>query len=213
MYNRKLIRLAGFDYSASRYYFITICVQNHAIVFGRIEDKSVHLSANGKIATKQWSWLGRQYPYIDLVSFVVMPNHVHGIIYINQDYYNVCYRRGGGFNNSVDDDTNAVGGRGFDDAVGGRGFDDVGNGRDHSLQRKCVPYGSQNQIIKIKPLPELIGAYKTTVSKRIHQKGDMEFKWQKSYHDHIVRNFRSLKRVINYIEKNPENWNGDAFYR
>jgi len=65
---------------------------------------------------------------------------------------------------------------------------------------------SGHPYLKIKPLPELIGAYKTTVSKRIHQAGNVEFKWQKSYHDHIIRNIRSLNRIKHYIETNPENW-------
>jgi putative transposase len=75
------------------------------------------------------------------------------------------------------------------------GTDNAGMGRDPSLHYH-----------KIKPLPELIGAYKTTVSKRIHMAGDREFRWQNSYHDHIIRNARSLNRIKNYIEKNPENW-------
>jgi putative transposase len=53
---------------------------------------------------------------------------------------------------------------------------------------------------------ELIGAYKTTVSKRIHVAGDMMFKWQKSYHDHVIRDLQSLTRIISYINANPEKW-------
>ena len=47
----------------------------------------MHLSSNGIIAMEQWRWLGKRYSYADLISFVVMPNHVHGIIYINSNYY------------------------------------------------------------------------------------------------------------------------------
>jgi putative transposase len=75
----------------------------------------------------------------------------------------------------------------------------VGNGRDRSLH-------SLQTNPKIKPLPELIGAYKTTVSKRIHLAGDVMFRWQKSYHEHIIRNERSLNRIKKYIMKNPEKW-------
>jgi REP element-mobilizing transposase RayT len=160
MLNRKRNRLAGFDYSSKRRYFVTICVKDRIDSFGTIENKSIRLSSNGIIAREQWYWLGNQFPYVESISFIIMPDHIHGIIYINADYYN------------------------------------AGNSRDHSQR-------------KIKPLPELIGAYKTTVSKRIHQAGDLGFKWQKSYHDHIIRDFRSLNRIKNYIEKNPENWNGN----
>lgn len=153
MHKRKLNRLSGFDYSAKGCYYITICVHNHSCVFGRIINKAMELSRNGVIAHEQWDWLGNHYQYLEIVSFIVMPDHVHCIIRIN----------------------------------------DVIEGNGHALQ-------------KIKPLPEIIGAYKTTVSKRIHQSGDLDFKWQKSYHDHIIRDSKTLDRILNYIQKNPENW-------
>lgn len=84
----------------------------------------------------------------------------------------------------------------------------VRNGRDHSLQLVHSLQSKQTNP-KIKPLPELIGAYKTTVSKRIHLAGDMTFRWQKSYHEHIIRNNWALNRIKHYIQTNPENWNGD----
>jgi len=159
MHERKRLRLAGFDYSSRRHYFVTICVKEHKRSFGTIENKSMQLSSNGIIAMEQWNWLGNQYQYINLISFVIMPDHVHGIIFIDTDYY----------------------------------IDATGNGRDHSRP-------------KIKPLPELIGAYKTTVSRRIHMAGDLSFKWQNSYHDWIIRNDLSLNRIKIYIDTNPENW-------
>jgi REP element-mobilizing transposase RayT len=165
LHNRKRLRLLGFNYSSQRYYFFTIVVKNHSHSFGIIKDKSVNLSTNGIIAREQWQWLGSQYPYINLVSFIVMPDHVHGIIYINAGYFiKNCYV----------------------------------NGRDHSQQR----------FQKIKPLPELIGAYKTTVSKRIHLAGDLTFGWQNSYHERIIRNMNELGMIKHYIETNPERWNG-----
>jgi REP element-mobilizing transposase RayT len=94
MKERKLIRLAGFDYTSSRYYFFTICVKDHTNTFGKIENRSMQLSCNGYIAIEQWYWLGRQYPYIDLIAFVIMPDHIHGIIHINADYYNNCVGNG-----------------------------------------------------------------------------------------------------------------------
>jgi len=171
MHERKLTRLTGFDYSLSRHYFITICVQGHVHSFGSVENGIMRLSDNGNIANKQWIWLKDQFPYIDLISYIVMPDHVHGIIHIDTDFY----------------------------------YKNVGNGRDRSLQSI-----RQNPLIqtipKIKPLTELIGAYKTTVSKRIHVHGDVMFKWQKSFHDHIIRNNQSLKSIINCIETNPSRW-------
>jgi len=73
--------------------------------------------------------------------------------------------------------------------------DYVGNGRDRSLHRK--------------PLSELIGAFKTTSSKLIHQHGTPEFKWQKSFYDHIIRNYQSLQNIRQYIITNPHTWPDD----
>jgi REP element-mobilizing transposase RayT len=66
---------------------------------------------------------------------------------------------------------------------------------------------------KIKSLSELMGAYKTTSSKQIHMAGHAEFKWQRSYYDHIIRNHASFTRISDYIKINPAKWNRDRFHR
>jgi len=63
--------------------------------------------------------------------------------------------------------------------------------------------------IKIKPLPELMGAFKTTSSKLIHLAGLTEFKWQRSFHDRIIRNQIEYWNIYNYIANNPSNWEND----
>ncbi len=58
-----------------------------------------------------------------------------------------------------------------------------------------------------------MGAYKTTTSKQIHLAGLPEFKWQRSFHDHIIRDAKSFETITNYIENNPQNWPEDMFYK
>jgi REP element-mobilizing transposase RayT len=65
---------------------------------------------------------------------------------------------------------------------------------------------------KVKSLSELIGSYKTTSSKKIHLAGLPEFKWQRSFHDHIIKNEQSYYRISNYISNNPSNWRDNKFY-
>jgi REP element-mobilizing transposase RayT len=186
-------------------------VKNHLHPFGSVENDTMRLSENGIIAHEQWTWMKDQYPYIELISFKVMPDHIHGIIYINADFYYMIL--GNMNNNNVGNmDNNNVGnvdnnnvGNVDNNNVGNVDNNNVGNGRDRSLQSNQL-YPLIQTIPKIKPLPELIGAYKTTVSKRIHLHGDDNFKWQKSYYDHIIRNQQSLDRIINYIETNAEKW-------
>jgi putative transposase len=62
-------------------------------------------------------------------------------------------------------------------------------------------------VQKIKPIPELVGAFKTTSSKKTHQAGCKEFKWQKSYHDRIIRDNEELLKIKSYIQNNPIRWN------
>ena len=71
---------------------------------------------------------------------------------------------------------------------------------------------ASEQSIKIKSLSELVGAYKTTSSKQIHLAGFYSFAWQRSFHDHIIRNDASYERISNYIETNHERWNTDTFF-
>lgn len=69
-----------------------------------------------------------------------------------------------------------------------------------------------DEQIKIKSVSSLIGAYKTTVSKKIHEFGYVNFIWQRSFHDHIVRTEERYHQIKNYITTNPENWNKNKFY-
>jgi REP element-mobilizing transposase RayT len=67
------------------------------------------------------------------------------------------------------------------------------------------------QYPKIKSLSELLGAYKSTVSKQIHLSGYEDFAWHRSFHDHIIRDHDSYIRIYNYIQTNPLRWDQDKF--
>ena len=81
-HNRRSIRLKDHDYSAAGAYFVTLCTQNHACLLGEIIDKEVSLSPLGRIVAESWGWLKQQYSYVEQDAWVVMPNHLHGIILI-----------------------------------------------------------------------------------------------------------------------------------
>ncbi len=82
--HRHSIRLQGYDYSQTGAYFITICVENRECLFGEIVDAEMHLNMLGEIIVKWWHELPCYYPPVQLDEFVVMPNHVHGIIVIGE---------------------------------------------------------------------------------------------------------------------------------
>jgi putative transposase len=79
---RRSMRLPGSDYSQPGAYFVAICTQRRACLFGRVENDAMVLNETGAIVAEAWHDLPNHYPHIELDTFVVMPNHVHGIITI-----------------------------------------------------------------------------------------------------------------------------------
>ena len=78
--NRQSIRFKKYDYSKPGYYFVTICAQNREKRFGGIVDGYMQLNQLGNIVTEQWNDLPNRFPNVELDQFIVMPNHIHGII-------------------------------------------------------------------------------------------------------------------------------------
>ena len=85
---RKPNRLKGYDYSQDNLYFITSCVKDMLCCLGEIVESEMILNQYRQIANDQWYWLAEQYPYVIMHEFVVMPNHIHGIIEINRRLQN-----------------------------------------------------------------------------------------------------------------------------
>ena len=81
---RNSLRLKGYNYSRAGAYFITICTANRKHLFGRIHHGVMHLNEYGKIAHKTWAHLSDSFPSIRLDAFVIMPNHIHGIIILKK---------------------------------------------------------------------------------------------------------------------------------
>jgi REP element-mobilizing transposase RayT len=84
-HHRRSIRLKGYDYTTAGAYFVTLCVEGRQDLLGDIVDGNLQLNEYGRIVETSWEWLGQQYPYVDLDEWVVMPNHLHGIVVICDD--------------------------------------------------------------------------------------------------------------------------------
>ena len=81
---RSSIRLRKFDYAHIGQYFVTICASEMRRLFGRIDDGTVILNVIGRIALDCWRDIPAHFPHVELDPFVVMPNHVHGILTISR---------------------------------------------------------------------------------------------------------------------------------
>jgi REP element-mobilizing transposase RayT len=84
MRQRRLFRrLKGYDYAQAGVYFVTIYTQNRACVFGEMTDGAMCLNAAGRLAATLWSDMSVRFPEIDLDAFVIMPNHLHGVVVLS----------------------------------------------------------------------------------------------------------------------------------
>lgn len=82
IHHRRSIRLKGYDYSQSGYYFITVCTQGRRRLFGEIENGRMILNDAGKMIGRWWNELKNKYADIEIDEYVIMPNHCHGIIMV-----------------------------------------------------------------------------------------------------------------------------------
>jgi len=82
-HHRRSIRLQNWSYANIGAYFVTICCQNRKCIFGKIVDKKMILNEYGEITGNAWNKLPQHHTNIELGAFIVMPNHIHGIITIN----------------------------------------------------------------------------------------------------------------------------------
>jgi hypothetical protein len=81
---RKTIRLKEYDYSQPGEYFVTICAKNHECMFGSILNGSMNLNEKGRIVDGCWKGIPEHFPNVDLDEYVIMPNHFHGIVIVNE---------------------------------------------------------------------------------------------------------------------------------
>jgi REP element-mobilizing transposase RayT len=190
-------RLKHWDYRWGGAYLITICTKDRRPYFGKIEDGKMILSNLGVLADVCWHEIKNHHRNVELGEFVVMPNHIHGILILDDHP------------NTGENDHANVNGNG-----GGNGGD--GNGNDHanvetghalSLQ---VPQRRFQNIGK-NSISAMVGGYKAAVTKHANRLG-LEFAWQTRFHDHIIRNAQAFETISLYIINNPMNWEKDKFY-
>lgn len=83
IHHRRSLRLRHYDYSQAGAYFITICTHNRECLFGNVESDTVLLNDVGRVVQGVWGVLPVNFPGVVLDAFVIMPNHIHGVIVLN----------------------------------------------------------------------------------------------------------------------------------
>ena len=159
-YNRKNMRLEGFNYSSPGTYFITICTRNRRKILcdivggGAFDAPSVHLTKIGLVVQKHIERINTCYADVRVDKYVIMPNHVHLLLTIPWD----------GEPQTANTPANAI-------------------------------------------IPRTISTLKTLITKEVGQTI-----FQRSDHDHIIRNEYDYEEIWNYIDSNPRKWQEDRFY-
>lgn len=210
-YRIESVRRPGWDYSSEGYYYVTICTKNRENFFGIIKNGDMHISEIGEIANKYWMEIPEHFPFIQLDKYVIMPNHVHGILMIKKIHDLDCGRDRGHErghietlqcnvsanppNNDINPPNNAT--------------DPLTTGNHRAMIKNPNPIMSAISP-KRGSLGSVIRSYKsactTTIDERFANSG---FGWQSRFHDHIIRDERALNAIRNYIINNPKNWKDD----
>jgi len=199
---RKHIRLRNHDYSSRGWYFVTICTNNRVCSLGKIENKTLVLSVIGKQAEIFWNEIPVHFPNVELGNYVIMPNHIHGIIRIATEPL-VRTRHGVSLPNTPQDAP-----------VGTRHGVSLHDVSLQTLLHHDLPMSSEyNEFGKTIPgsLAVIIGQFKSTLSRWCNI-NKHPFGFQGRFYDHIIRNDTEFERIKNYIINNIRDWERDKFY-
>jgi REP element-mobilizing transposase RayT len=191
-HHRRSIRLKGYDYTQPGAYFVTICTHDRACLFGEVVDGQMRLNELGRLVEWTWQDLPNHVANIELDAFVVMPNHVHGIIVIV----------GAG---SV--------GAGSEPAPTIATTQSIPANTTTIVTTQSAPTIVTAQSVPAKRygLPEIVRQFKTFSARRIneHRQTPGASVWQRNYYEHIVRDEKSLDCIRQYIAENPSRWHLD----
>jgi len=177
-------RLQSQDYSSNGSYFITICTEDRIHYFGDIENGEMLLNENGLLAEQCWLQIPTRFPFIELGNFVVMPNHVHGILIIDNNDTTIVETRLIASLRGIASPPPANQSRG--------GF-----------------AGDKNPMLNDN-ISRVVRWFKGRCSFDI-RKTCADFEWQTRFHDHIIRDAESFETIQDYIANNPQNWKQDKF--
>jgi REP element-mobilizing transposase RayT len=186
-HHRRSVRLQGYDYTQPGAYFVTVCTQDRASLFGEILEEQIRLNEAGGMVQRMWAGLPDHFPFLKLGEYVIMPNHLHAILVLtdlgdheDRPYGMMMDRRG----------ESCI--RPFDLA------------RDHPRGTLTGTVGRVVQAFKSITTHEYVQG--------VQRRGWPPFAkrlWQRNYYEHIIRNELELNDVRRYIQENPARWATD----
>ena len=190
VHHRRSIRLSGFDYSRKGAYFVMIVTQGRACLLGQISNGEMRLNAAGDAITAWWRRLPDKFPSTSVDAFVLMPNHLHGIIVIEGK---------GQRPESAPTESDGIARTGL------------------SFRPDVKGLGPETDDVRPDPpISHMVQWFKTmSTNAYIHgvkESGWAAFKnrlWQRNYYEHVIRNVADYDRIFNYLGSNPLRWAED----
>jgi putative transposase len=178
-HHRQSIRMKGYDYTLPGAYFVTIVSLRRMCLFGGIENGTIIQSDIGRIVNECWYRIPNCFEDIELDEFVLMPNHLHGLVLIYE-----ALGKGEAFAESnLDQNDNKL-------------------ANASPLQPKGTRKGSLSAVIQnFKSISTRL------VNKKYFTPGNKI--WQRNYYERIIRNDREFSAIRQYIHDNPLNWEMD----
>ena len=180
--HRRSLRLKDYDYSLAGAYFLTICTYDRQLLFGHILNGEMCLNDLGLIVEREWLKTPELRPKTELDAFVVMPNHFHAILLIDDS------RRG--VSHTPNDQSHTP----------------------KHQPNTPTQYGPTSAKQKFHSPSQTIGAiirgFKSAVTAQIngHYSTSGIHVWQRNYYEHVIRNEKGLKTIREYIVANPLQW-------
>jgi putative transposase len=210
-HHRRSIRLPGYDYAQEGAYFVTIVTAQRQCLFGDVVEVAVRLSPLGMVAAACWQAIPQHFPGVEIDVWVIMPNHVHGIIVLP---------------GSAAVDGGSVAHTSASVSVGAQRVraNRVGApvGAQHAAPLPPIAPGPAIATPPVVPTPDvprvapgslgaIVRSFKSAVTKQAREMAWMPDVplWQRNYYEHIVRNERQLERLRRYIDENPGRWQLD----
>ncbi|MGD1862872.1 MAG: transposase [Leptolyngbyaceae cyanobacterium] len=236
-HHRRSLRLPHYDYTSPGAYFITICVHQRQCLFGEIVNGAMQLNEFGEVARSHWLRLPQHRVHVRLDAFVIMPNHMHGIIVLDTSTDPIIGTHvGAGLAQTSSNPTNNNAPKpaptahpqnndvGLDrhglnaDETRSPGCDGVGFGRhglnmDETRSPKPTPPGKLGGG-KRHDIPEIVRGYKTFSARRINRLRRIRGVpvWQRNYWERIIRDETALRNIRRYIRNNPASWQLDKLH-
>jgi REP element-mobilizing transposase RayT len=204
---RRALRLPHYDYTTPGAYFVTICTQNRACSLSRIVNDQVTLFPAGEVSKAVLLSLPRRFAGVELDAFVIMPNHIHAILTLvgvrfiaseNSPLQNPLGNANTPAPASLDVQRQHLPPR------ASRG----NAAADENALRTGSPIGRSraDAINRTPTVGEIVRAFKASVARQVRVAGAVEFAWQRSYYEHVLRTEDQLGRARRYIGENPLRW-------